>query len=488
MKKLNEGIEKNGNRSETEKAKNEVLMASKPSVSIKYPESIHFETKCMLKGTDQGHWDNNMFGTIGEILGLSKQNGEEIKRCYINYLDVFTSYYKTARVSTRNVEEGNGVNCLTSHQSDFAEIRTPNVEAAKGKEKMEHFGIELEDTSYESDNLSPIHPSIKGRQIMSKDNQGVIKGPIKLESEVKEDCHTKTMEGSLCIHLPHNPSSFIYRHISPSSQILQPPAYRLPVYPDHRPPLPSKTPSLLTRTLWPKISAKYGPIVFLRFGSRRVLLVSSPSASEECFTKNDIIFANRPHTLFSKIIGNNYSSLASSSYGENWRNLRKIASVEILSIHRLRQVFHDIRWIRQPSCTESNWVIIPEDMRKKENFYKILDDMFLFGGAANVGDYLPILSWLGVNGLEKKLVDLAKRRKVFFQGLIEQLRKSKGVNKKKTMIELLLSLKESDPDYYTDDMIRSFVLVLLVHYSNGDSCRLVSLVSDHGGVVLAVDK
>ncbi|GJZ95981.1 hypothetical protein Tco_0668315, partial [Tanacetum coccineum] len=39
---------------------------------------------------------------------------------------VFTSYYKTARVTTRNVEEGNGFNCLTSHQSDFAEIRTPN--------------------------------------------------------------------------------------------------------------------------------------------------------------------------------------------------------------------------------------------------------------------------------------------------------------------------------------------------------------------------
>ncbi|GJZ01259.1 hypothetical protein Tco_0519220 [Tanacetum coccineum] len=192
--------------SETEKVKNEVLRASKPSVSIKYPGSIHFKTKCMLKGIDQGHWDNiclggylgvyfgNEFGKIGEILGLSKQDGEEIKRCYINYLDVFTSYYKTARVSTRNVEEGNGFNCLTSHQSDFAEIRTPNVEVAKGKEKMEHFGIELEDTSYESDNLSPIHPSIKGRQTMSKDNQGVIKGPIKLESEVKEDSNNSSSE------------------------------------------------------------------------------------------------------------------------------------------------------------------------------------------------------------------------------------------------------------------------------------------------------
>ncbi|KAJ0925541.1 putative isoflavone 2'-hydroxylase [Helianthus annuus] len=72
----------------------------------------------------------------------------------------------------------------------------------------------------------------------------------------------------------------------------------------------------LYRTL-AKISAKYGPVLLLRFGFRRVLLISSPSAAEECFTKNDIIFANRPHMLFGKIVGNNYTTLIWSSYGEN---------------------------------------------------------------------------------------------------------------------------------------------------------------------------
>ncbi|PWA38222.1 bulb-type lectin domain-containing protein [Artemisia annua] len=37
------------------------------------------------------------FGTIGELIGLSKQDGDELKKCYIKYLDIFTSYYKTAR-------------------------------------------------------------------------------------------------------------------------------------------------------------------------------------------------------------------------------------------------------------------------------------------------------------------------------------------------------------------------------------------------------
>ncbi|GKE69648.1 hypothetical protein Tco_1527720, partial [Tanacetum coccineum] len=112
----------------------------------------------------------NEFGTIGEILGLSKQDGEEIKRCYPNYLDVFTSYYKTARVPTKNVEEGNKDTYLTSHQCGFAEIKAPNVEVAnkKGKEKIEHFGVKLEDLNREE-----YHDSQPNKKEGSTLNKGI---------------------------------------------------------------------------------------------------------------------------------------------------------------------------------------------------------------------------------------------------------------------------------------------------------------------------
>ena len=103
---------------------------------------------------------------------------------------------------------------------------------------------------------------------------------------------------------------------------------------------------------------------------------------------------------------------------------------------------------------------IPEVEEEGRRFRAILRETFLLSSATNVGDYLPILSWLGVKKrLEKKLIALLEKRDAFFQLLIEQLRKSKGENKKKTMIEVLLSLQESDPKYYTDEMIRSFVMV-----------------------------
>ncbi|KAJ0785695.1 putative oxidoreductase [Helianthus annuus] len=278
----------------------------------------------------------------------------------------------------------------------------------------------------------------------------------------------------------------------------------------------------LYRTL-AKLSAKHGPILGLQLGFRRVLVVSSPSAAEECFTKNDIIFANRPKMLFGKIIGVNYTSLAWASYGDSWRNLRRIASIEILSAHRLNE-FHDIRveetrlLIRRllfGSSSASSQVKMKfafyeltlnvmmrmisgkryfgsDNLELEEEgrrFREILDESFVLAGASNVGDYLPVLSWLGVKSLEKKLIKLQDKRDVFFQGLIDQLRKTKGaedVNKRKTMIELLLSLQESEPEYYTDAMIRNFVLVLLAagtDTSAGTMEWVMSLLLNHPQVL-----
>ncbi|XP_024973194.1 isoflavone 2'-hydroxylase-like [Cynara cardunculus var. scolymus] len=244
-----------------------------------------------------------------------------------------------------------------------------------------------------------------------------------------------------------------------------------------------------------KISARYGPIIILHFGFRRVLLVSSPSAVEECFTKNDLVFANRPKMLYGKIIGNNYTSMSWASYSDHWRNLRRIASTELLSLHHLNEL-HAIReeeggvMIHNLLLTSSSPVNmksvfyeltlnvmmrmisgkryfsgdIADVDEEGKRFKKLLEEMFLSSGASNLADYLPNLSWLGVKGSEKKLIALQENINVFFQGLINQLKQVKGgevENQKKTMIEVLLSLQRLHPEYYNDEMIKSFVMVLL---------------------------
>ncbi|GLU10739.1 hypothetical protein SLE2022_275250 [Rubroshorea leprosula] len=84
-----------------------------------------------------------------------------------------------------------------------------------------------------------------------------------------------------------------------------------------------------------KLSQKYGPIISLKLGSCRVVVIFSASAAGECFTKNDINLANRPKSLYGKYIEYDNSTLTHSPYGDHWRNHRRISTLEIFSPSRL---------------------------------------------------------------------------------------------------------------------------------------------------------
>ncbi|KAK6277573.1 hypothetical protein POUND7_017896 [Theobroma cacao] len=248
----------------------------------------------------------------------------------------------------------------------------------------------------------------------------------------------------------------------------------------------------LHRTLT-QISNRNGPIVLLQFGTRPVLVVSSPSAAEECFTRNDIIFANRPGLLIGKHLGYNHTSLAWAPYGENWRNLRRIASIEILSATRL-QMLSSIRndevksLIRklldhqnQPVELRTAFFELTlnmmmgmiagkryygenlEDVEEARRFREVHVETFKLSAKLNIGDFLP---WIKSRELERKLIECQSKRDKFMQDLIEQHKRRMRNNcdrmRKKTLIEVLVSLQESEPEYYTDQMIRALVLVLLL--------------------------
>ena len=104
-------------------------------------------------------------------------------------------------------------------------------------------------------------------------------------------------------------------------------------------------------------------------------------------------------------------------------------------------------------------------------FKEMVEDTFRLGDTTNIGDYLPVLRWLGVKGKEKELRELQKKRDRFMQSLIEEHRTrmakesysssscSSSGEKKKTLIEVLLFLQEKEAQYYTDEIIRGLMLV-----------------------------
>ncbi|GKB10192.1 ARID DNA-binding domain-containing protein [Tanacetum coccineum] len=79
------------------------------------------------------------FGALAEILGLSRSDGEEIQRCYIDYLEVLVSFYKTARSSRDPMRGNEDLECFKDYRRDGNMDDT--MAAKKGKGQVEHFGI-----------------------------------------------------------------------------------------------------------------------------------------------------------------------------------------------------------------------------------------------------------------------------------------------------------------------------------------------------------
>lgn len=109
-----------------------------------------------------------------------------------------------------------------------------------------------------------------------------------------------------------------------------------------------------------------------------------------------------------------------------------------------------------------------EDVVKSEEamqFEQIVTESFQVSGVTNIGDFVPLVKHLGVSRLEKKLVKLQKKREKFMQDLIQEHRKmqsgSTSEQKSKTMVDVLLSLQGTEPEYYTDELIRGMMYVML---------------------------
>ncbi|KAF8012347.1 hypothetical protein BT93_I0480 [Corymbia citriodora subsp. variegata] len=272
--------------------------------------------------------------------------------------------------------------------------------------------------------------------------------------------------------------------------------------PENLPPSPPSLPIIghlhhlklpLHRTFH-SLSTKYGPIMNLRFGVRRFVVISSLPLAEECFTKNDIVLANRPKLFVGKHLGYDYTTLISAPYGDRWRNLRKIATIEVLSSHRLNVLSHvrrdeirrlmlrlarggfgsDHRVELKTLFSELTFNIMMRMIAGKRYYgegvnvdeaearegRKLVKQIVGSGGISYAGDFLPILKLVDYNGVKKRVVELKEKIDAFMQSLIDD------------MISHLLHLQESQPEDYSDFMIKGLVLVLLLAGTDTSSITL----------------
>ncbi|KAG4386506.1 hypothetical protein GLYMA_11G059950v4 [Glycine max] len=91
----------------------------------------------------------------------------------------------------------------------------------------------------------------------------------------------------------------------------------------------------LTHKTLGTMADKHGPIFTIKLGSYKVLVLSSLEMAKECFTVHDKAFSTRPCVTASKLMTYNSAMFGFAPHGPYWREMRKFATIELLSNQRL---------------------------------------------------------------------------------------------------------------------------------------------------------
>ncbi|KAK9073163.1 hypothetical protein SSX86_007487 [Deinandra increscens subsp. villosa] len=234
--------------------------------------------------------------------------------------------------------------------------------------------------------------------------------------------------------------------------------------------------------------------MLLRFGVRKVVVVTSPSAVEECFTKtNDVVLANRPQLLQAKHLNYNYTSMGAAPYGALWHALRRVAATELLSAKRLdtttylrehevklmcRRILKDSlhkvdfkSWFRDLTNNITTMAIIGKryygdeidigDLKQALEFREMMEEYFKLMHTQTLGDFIPVIRWIGFDGVEKKMIDTMKRVNEFLDEVIVE-RRHIGSPESGITVDKLLALQEGEPELYTNEIIKGFILIMLI--------------------------
>ncbi|CAM6092233.1 unnamed protein product [Calypogeia fissa] len=257
-----------------------------------------------------------------------------------------------------------------------------------------------------------------------------------------------------------------------------------------------------------ELSKQYGPLMFMRLGSVKTLVVTSRKFAEEIFKTHDKIMASRPEIVVPSEFFYNGVDIAFAPYGQHWRYLRKVCTVGLLTAARINQ-FREVRqrevmaalhfileesqrgnavnmsecfstmtmnnitqmMVNRSYCVHSSQSksVLPNPLQKA-----IRETVELLGGF-NISDYIPLLKPFDLQGLHKRSKPLHLILDKFIQEVIEEHRQRRSIanteNYKEDFIDALLGFGETQEfeERLSMDCVKAIILEMIVAGGNTSS-------------------
>ncbi|KAJ4834329.1 hypothetical protein Tsubulata_014233 [Turnera subulata] len=270
-----------------------------------------------------------------------------------------------------------------------------------------------------------------------------------------------------------------------------------------------------------KLSRTYGSIMYMRLGLVPTVVVSSPEAAKLFLKTHDVVFASRPPNEAAKHIAYGQKNFIYGEYGPYWRNIRKMCTLELLSnlkINSFMEVRREelallIRNIKEASrervavdlstkvsslsADMSCRMVFGKKYMDKEfderGFKVVIHDAMRIAASFNLGDYIPPIAPLDLQGLRKRMKAISKVFDNFFEKIIDEHVHSQDKNRIKDFVDVMLEFMGSEEaEYEIDrDNIKAIILDMLVASMETSATAIewgLSEVIKHPGVMRKVQK
>ncbi|CAI0375590.1 unnamed protein product [Linum tenue] len=249
------------------------------------------------------------------------------------------------------------------------------------------------------------------------------------------------------------------------------------------------------------LARKHGPDVMrLQLGELSCIVISTPEAAKLVMKTHDKAFASRPRLLAADLVFYGSKSLTLAPYGEFWKQMRKICTLELLSAQRVRS-FRSIREAEVSDLVASIAraaaagkavdlsTMLPalttaitsraafgksQQLTTDRAFQVVFDNISEVLGGFAISDLYPSLKWLpALTGLKARLEKLRKASDSVLDRIIDDNRsrkssattaaESKG-DDEENVLDILLNLQESQDAGVpiTMDVIKAVTLELFM--------------------------
>ncbi|XP_058205658.1 flavonoid 3',5'-hydroxylase 2-like [Rhododendron vialii] len=195
-----------------------------------------------------------------------------------------------------------------------------------------------------------------------------------------------------------------------------------------------------------QLAKKYGPVMYLKMGSCDMVVASSPGAARAFLKTLDQNFSNRPPGAGATHIAYGAQDFVFADIGPRWNLFRKLSNLHMLgaqsykdwALIREKELGHVIQDMFRLS-RNGQLVVVPEMLlcamanligqkslsrrvfatqgSESNEFKYMVVELMRLAGLFNIGDFIPSIAWMDLQGIEGKMKRLHKQ----FDGLLTKM-------------------------------------------------------------------